>query len=83
ARMENDRNRLVVIIAGYRADLDRFLDTNEGLRSRFSRSIDFPSYTADELVEIATVMAEHRDSVFEPSAQEDLQALFARLAAAS
>ncbi|WP_409434331.1 type VII secretion AAA-ATPase EccA [Mycobacterium sp. SMC-14] len=83
ARMENDRDRLVVIIAGYRADLDRFLDTNEGLRSRFSRSIDFPSYTAGELVEIATVMAEHRDSVFEPSAQEDLQALFGQLAAAS
>ena len=45
ARMENDRNRLVVIVAGYRADLDRFLDTNEGLRSRFTRSIDFPSYS--------------------------------------
>ena len=44
ARMENDRDRLVVIIAGYRADLDRFLDTNEGLRSRFTRNIDFPSY---------------------------------------
>ncbi|MGB3333829.1 MAG: type VII secretion AAA-ATPase EccA [Mycobacterium sp.] len=83
ARMENDRDRLVVIIAGYRADLDRFLDTNEGLRSRFSRSIDFPSYTAGELVEIATVMAEHRDSVFEPGAQEDLQTLFGQLAAAS
>ncbi|ORW16762.1 type VII secretion AAA-ATPase EccA [Mycolicibacter nonchromogenicus] len=83
ARMENDRDRLVVIIAGYRADLDRFLDTNEGLRSRFSRSIDFPSYTAEELVEIATVMAEHRDSVFEPSAREDLQQLFTQLAAAS
>jgi len=83
ARMENDRDRLVVIIAGYRADLDRFLDTNEGLRSRFSRSIDFPSYTAGELVEIATVMAEHRDSVFEPSAQEDLQALFGQLAEAT
>ncbi|BBZ23416.1 type VII secretion AAA-ATPase EccA [Mycolicibacter hiberniae] len=83
ARMENDRDRLVVIIAGYRADLDRFLDTNEGLRSRFSRSIDFPSYTAAELVEIATVMAEHRDSVFDPAAQQDLQALFAELAEAS
>ena len=45
ARMENDRDRLVVIVAGYRADLDMFLDTNEGLRSRFTRSIDFPSYS--------------------------------------
>ena len=65
ARMENDRERLVVIVAGYRKDLDAFLDTNEGLRSRFTRSIDFPSYSPHELVEIATRMAEKRDSVFE------------------
>lgn len=83
ARMENDRDRLVVIIAGYRADLDRFLDTNEGLRSRFTRSIDFPSYSAAELVEIATSMAAQRDSVFEQAALDTLQALFAELAAAS
>ncbi len=83
ARMENDRDRLVVIIAGYRADLDKFLDTNEGLRSRFTRSIDFPSYTSHELVEIAHKMAEQRDSVFEQSALDDLEALFAKLAAAS
>ena len=57
ARMENDRDRLVVIIAGYRADLDKFLDTNEGLRSRFTRNIDFPSYNSSELVEIANTMA--------------------------
>ncbi|MCV7228254.1 type VII secretion AAA-ATPase EccA [Mycolicibacterium komossense] len=83
ARMENDRDRLVVIIAGYRADLDRFLDTNEGLRSRFTRSIDFPSYTAAELVEIANAMAGQRDSVFEQAALDDLQALFGQLAASS
>lgn len=83
ARMENDRDRLVVIIAGYRADLNRFLDTNEGLRSRFTRSIDFPSYTAGELVEIANVMAEHRDSVFEQTALHDLETLFTNLAEAS
>ncbi|CAM4371461.1 Type VII secretion system protein EccA1 [Mycobacterium basiliense] len=83
ARMENDRDRLVVIIAGYRADLDKFLDTNEGLRSRFTRSIDFPSYTSHELVEIAHKMAEQRDSIFEGSALEDMEALFAKLAAGS
>ena len=80
ARMENDRDRLVVIVAGYRADLDRFLDTNEGLRSRFTRSIDFPSYSATELVEIATRMAEKRDSVFEQAALDDMETLFAHLA---
>lgn len=83
ARMENDRDRLVVIIAGYRADLDKFLDTNEGLRSRFTRSIDFPSYSSHELVEIAHKMAEQRDSIFEQAALDNLETLFAKLAAAS
>jgi type VII secretion ATPase EccA len=80
ARMENDRDRLVVIIAGYRADLDRFLDTNQGLRSRFTRSIDFPSYKPAELIEIANFMAGKRDSVFDQAALHDLEALFAHLA---
>ncbi|MCX2933424.1 type VII secretion AAA-ATPase EccA [Mycobacterium sp. CVI_P3] len=83
ARMENDRDRLVVIVAGYRADLDRFLDTNEGLRSRFTRSIVFPSYTPGELVEIASAMAKQRDSIFDIAALEDLAALFATLASAT
>ena len=83
ARMENDRERLVVIIAGYRKDLDAFLDTNEGLRSRFTRSIDFPSYTPHELVEIATRMAEKRDSIFEPGALAHMEKLFAQLAEAT
>jgi type VII secretion ATPase EccA len=83
ARMENDRDRLVVIVAGYRADLDKFLDTNEGLRSRFTRSIDFPSYTPAELVEIAHKMAEQRDSAFEQPALADMQKLFAHLAETS
>lgn len=83
ARMENDRERLVVIVAGYRKDLDSFLDTNEGLRSRFTRSIDFPSYSGHELVEIATRMAEKRDSLFEPAAREHMENLFNQLATAT
>jgi type VII secretion ATPase EccA len=83
ARMENDRERLVVIVAGYRKDLDAFLDTNEGLRSRFTRSIDFPSYSPHELVEIAMRMAEKRDSVFDPAALEHMETLFGRLASAT
>ncbi|OBG72791.1 type VII secretion AAA-ATPase EccA [Mycobacterium sp. E3305] len=83
ARMENDRDRLVVIIAGYRADLDKFLDTNEGLRSRFTRNIDFPSYAPSELVEIANKMAEQRDSVFEQAALHHMEALFTKLATES
>ncbi len=83
ARMENDRDRLVVIVAGYRADLDRFLDTNQGLRSRFTRSIDFPSYKPNELIEIANFMAGKRDSVFDQAALDDLEALFTHLAISS
>ena len=80
ARMENDRDRLVVIIAGYRADLDRFLDTNEGLRSRFTRTIDFPSYQPPSWSRSPTSMATQRDSIFEQAALDDLEALFAHLA---
>jgi type VII secretion ATPase EccA len=79
ARMENDRDRLVVIVAGYRTELDHFLDTNEGLRSRFTRSIDFPSYSPPELVEIAAAMAKARDSLFDGAASAEMLALFSAL----
>lgn len=62
ARMENDRDRLVVIIAGYSADIDRLLETNDGLRSRFATRIEFDSYSPDEIVEIAKVIAAANDS---------------------
>ena len=51
-RMEDDRNRLVVILAGYTNDMKRFIDSNPGLQSRFNRYIEFPDYTADELLQI-------------------------------
>ncbi len=54
-RMEDDRDRLVVILAGYKDDMLRFLDSNPGLHSRFNRHIDFPDYTADELYQIFEV----------------------------
>ncbi|WP_020393279.1 AAA family ATPase [Kribbella catacumbae] len=52
-RMEDDRDRLVVIVAGYSEPMAEFLESNPGLRSRFSTRIDFPRYTADQLREIA------------------------------
>ena len=51
-RMEDDRDKLVVIIAGYTNEMKRFIDSNPGLQSRFNRYINFPDYTADELVDI-------------------------------
>lgn len=62
ARMENDRDRLVVIIAGYGADIDRLLESNDELRSRFATRLEFDSYSPDEIVDIAKVIAVSTDS---------------------
>lgn len=51
-RMEDDRDQLVLIIAGYTNEMEKFLDTNPGLQSRFNRYINFPDYTPKELFEI-------------------------------
>ncbi len=72
ARMENDRDRLVVIIAGYSADIDRLLETNEGLRSRFATRIEFDSYSPDEILEIAQVIAASNDSTLSLEAADSL-----------
>ncbi|WP_343601678.1 type VII secretion AAA-ATPase EccA [Mycobacterium sp.] len=72
ARMENDRDRLVVIIAGYRSDVDRLLEANDGLRSRFSTRIEFDSYSPEEILEIAKVIAAGNDSALSADAAEGL-----------
>ncbi|GAA4546839.1 AAA family ATPase [Amycolatopsis samaneae] len=56
-QMENHRDDLIVIAAGYPADMDRFLDSNAGLRSRFGGTVEFPDYTDEELAGIFTAMA--------------------------
>ena len=51
-RMEDDRDRLVVILAGYTKEMSDFIISNPGLQSRFSRYIDFPDYNANDLMRI-------------------------------
>lgn len=50
--MEDDRDKLVVIIAGYTNEMKRFIDSNPRLQSRFNRYISFPDYTSRELSDI-------------------------------
>ncbi|KAF0970877.1 MULTISPECIES: type VII secretion AAA-ATPase EccA [Gordonia] len=73
ARMEDDRDRLVVIIAGYDSEIDRFLAANDGLASRFARRVRFDSYTPRELAQIGEFIARKRDSVLTPEAVAELE----------
>ena len=54
--MENNRDDLVVVLAGYKDKMDKFFASNPGFRSRVAHHIDFPDYSNDELLEIAEVM---------------------------
>lgn len=74
ARMENDRDRLVVIIAGYSSDIDRLLEANDGLRSRFATRIEFDSYSPEEIVDIAEVLAANNDSALSGEAAKEVLA---------
>jgi len=77
-RAEDDRDRLVIVLAGYPADMDRFLRSNPGLASRFSTRVAFPSYTARDLSRIAVIHAEAAGDAFEPEAIRVLEQIFAQ-----
>ncbi len=57
-RMEDNRDRLIVIVAGYTDEMDRFIRSNPGLESRFANFIKFPDFSGDELAEIFKRMVE-------------------------
>jgi SpoVK/Ycf46/Vps4 family AAA+-type ATPase len=75
-RMEDHRHRLVVIVAGYPRLMRRFLESNPGLRSRFSREIDFPDYSTGELVEIFHRFAAEAAYTVGEGGNEALAAIF-------
>ncbi|MDZ5695817.1 CbbX protein [Chelativorans sp. M5D2P16] len=63
--MENQRDDLVVILAGYGSRMDRFFESNPGFRSRIAHHIDFPDYESEELVRIAEKMLEQQSYRFD------------------
>ncbi|MGA7801164.1 MAG: CbbX protein [Gammaproteobacteria bacterium] len=68
--MENNRDDLVVILAGYKDKMDRFFRSNPGMRSRIAHHIDFPDYGARELMEISELMLEQLHYRFSPEGEK-------------
>ena len=76
--MENERDRLVVILAGYGDRMDEFFRLNPGMNSRVAHHIDFPDYTVDELVAIAQLMLSKHAYAFAPEAEQAFRAYLER-----
>lgn len=71
--MEDNKNNLILILAGYRNEMEWFLQTNPGLRSRFPIHIDFPDYTVDELIAIGESMLKDREYELTSEARDSLR----------
>ncbi len=67
--MENNRDDLVVILAGYKNRMDKFFHSNPGMRSRIAHHIDFPDYRPEELLAIAKLMLAEQNYRFSPAAE--------------
>jgi hypothetical protein len=75
-RMEDNRDRLIVVVAGYPREMERFIHSNPGLRSRFNRFIEFPDYTPLELCRIVALICRRNGLHLSPDLKERLIALF-------
>ena len=71
--MENQRDDLVVILAGYKEPMDKFYESNPGLSSRIANHIDFPDYSTDELLKISKLMLEEQQYQLTPDAEIALE----------
>ena len=71
-RMEDDRDRLVVVVAGYSKEMRLFLEANSGMQSRFNRYINFPDYSAQELVDMFKMRARKNQFTLAPGLEENL-----------
>jgi hypothetical protein len=81
-RMEDDRERLIVIVAGYNEPMKQFIASNPGLESRFTNYLNFPDYAPEELAEIFHRMAAQSGLVGSPETEKKVLALCASLHAA-
>ena len=80
--MEDHRDELVVILAGYTKEMETFLTANSGLASRFPNKIEFPDYTAEELLQITHVQAKNKGYRLAESCTQPLLGYYARWQAA-
>ena len=80
--MEDHRDELVVILAGYTKEMETFLTANSGLASRFPNKIEFPDYTAEELLQITHVQAKNKGYRLAESCTQPLLNYYARWQAA-
>ena len=80
--MEDHRDELVVILAGYTREMETFLTANSGLASRFPNRIEFPDYTAVELLQITRVLARNKGYTLAEACTEPLLGYYARWQAA-
>jgi len=76
--MENQRDELVVILAGYKEPMDKFYESNPGLSSRIANHIDFPDYSVDELLQIAKIMLDDQQYKLTPQAEVALSQYIAK-----
>ena len=76
--MEDHRDELVVILAGYTKEMETFLTANSGLASRFPNKIEFPDYTAEELLQITQVLAKNKGYTLAEACTEPLLGYYAR-----
>jgi len=76
--MDDNRDKLVVVLDGYTHEMGMFLEANSGLKSRFSNTIEFPDYAPEELLEIAKLMYAKHSYELTADALSELHALFSK-----